>query len=78
MTTRCCIDPLKCLMRQIKIHSITNFDPFYCLAQVRMRGFDQKVIVIGHQSIGMHLDRIALHCLPQIFKEFSPVVFGFE
>ena len=31
------------------------------------RGFDQKVIVIGHQAMGMHLDRLALHCLPQIF-----------
>jgi len=52
----------------IKIHSISNIDPFYCLvyclAQVRMRGFDQKVIVIGHQAISMHFDRLALHaCL---------------
>ncbi len=48
----------------IKIHSISNIDPFYCQAQVRMRGFEQKVIVIGHQAIGKHLDRLSLHCLP--------------
>ena len=45
----------------VEIGDITDIDPFDCLAEIRMRGFNQKVIVIGHQAIRMNLYVKALY-----------------
>lgn len=54
----------------IEINRISDIDPFNRLAQVRLRRFDQKVIMGAHQTIGMHLDIIARDRTADILQKF--------
>ena len=60
-------------MFEVEPNSIADTEPLHARREVGLRGFDQQMIMIGHEHLGVPSPAESLHRLPQQFAEV-PIV----
>ena len=65
-------------VRQVEPARECGDEPLHRRGQVGRVGFEQQMIMVAHQDVGMHLDPEALGQLPQQLQEQFPVAIRTE
>ena len=60
-------------MSTIEIDRVGGVEPLHEGLEVRLRGHEKKMKMVGHQDVGVHLDSVRFDTAGDYFEEFSPI-----